>query len=47
MSVGAARLAEQPGRGVSQRDTTIARGHIYNSGQIVSIARDLTAADRG
>ncbi len=29
----------------SRGDTTIARGHIYNRGQIVSIARDLTAAD--
>ena len=41
MSVAAARLAEQQAAASSEADTTIARGHIYNSGQIVSIARDL------
>jgi hypothetical protein len=41
MSVGAARLAEQQAAASSQADTTIARGHIWNSGQIVSIAGDL------
>ena len=41
MSVGAARLAEQQAVASSQNDTTIARGHIYNHGEIVSIAPDL------
>jgi hypothetical protein len=41
MSVGAARLAEQQAAASSQADTTIARGHIWNSGQIVSIAGNL------
>ena len=41
MSVGAARLAEQQAAASSQADTTIVRGHIWNSGQIVSIAGDL------
>jgi type IV pilus biogenesis protein CpaD/CtpE len=41
MSVGAARLAEQQAAASSQADTTIARGHIWNHGRIVSIARDL------
>jgi hypothetical protein len=45
MSVGAARLAEQQAAASSQTDTTIARGHIWNSGQTVSIARDLTRPD--
>ncbi len=45
MSVGAARLSEKQAAASSRGDTTIARGHIYNRGQIVSIARDLTAAD--
>jgi len=40
MSVGAARLAEQQAAASSHGDTTIARGHIWNSGQIVSIAND-------
>lgn len=42
MSVSAARLAEQQAAASSQADTTIARGHIWNSGQIVSIAGDLS-----
>ena len=41
MSVAAARLAEQQAAASSEADTTITRGHIYNSGEIVSIARDL------
>ncbi len=41
MSVGAARLAERQAAASSEADTTIARGHIWNSGQIVSIAGDL------
>lgn len=45
MSVGAARLAEQQAAASSRADTTITRGHIYNSGQIVSIAPDLARAD--
>jgi pyruvate/2-oxoglutarate dehydrogenase complex dihydrolipoamide acyltransferase (E2) component len=45
MSVGAARLAERQATASSQGDTTIARGRIYNHGQIVSIARDLTHTD--
>lgn len=45
MSVGAARLAEQQAAASSRADTTIARGHIFNSGQILSIARDLQRAD--
>jgi hypothetical protein len=42
MSVGAARLAEQQAAASSTADTTIARGGIWNSGQIVSIAEDTT-----
>jgi hypothetical protein len=42
MSVGAARLAERQAAAASQADTTITRAHIYNSGQIVSIAPDAT-----
>jgi hypothetical protein len=45
MSVGAARLAERQAAASSQSDTTIARGHIYNQGQIVSIARDLASTN--
>lgn len=40
MSVGATRLSEQQAAASSQADTTIGRGHIWNSGQILSIARD-------
>lgn len=40
MSVGSARLAEQQAATSSKADTTIARGHIWNSGQILSIASD-------
>jgi pyruvate/2-oxoglutarate dehydrogenase complex dihydrolipoamide acyltransferase (E2) component len=42
MSVGAARLAEQQAEASSEADTTIARGRIWNSGQIVSIATDVS-----
>ncbi len=38
MSVGPARLAERQAAAASSADTTIARGHIYNTGQIVSVA---------
>jgi hypothetical protein len=38
MSVGPARLAERQAAAASRADTTIARGHIYNTGQIVSVA---------
>ncbi|MGP8240349.1 MAG: hypothetical protein ACLQQB_01080 [Solirubrobacteraceae bacterium] len=41
MSVNPARLVEQQAAVSSQADTTITRGHIYNTGQIVSIAPDL------
>ena len=41
VSVGAARLAEQQAAASSEADPTIARGRIWNSGQIVSIASDL------
>jgi hypothetical protein len=42
MSVGAARLAEQQAAASSAADTTIARGRIWNSGQIVSIAPNVS-----
>ncbi len=45
MSVGAARLSESQAAASSQGDTTIAAGHIYNSGQIISIASDLAQPD--
>jgi hypothetical protein len=45
MAVGAARLAEQQAVASSEADTTIARGGIWNTGQLVSIAND--AARRG
>jgi hypothetical protein len=45
MSVGGARLAEQQAAASSQADTTITRGQIWNSGQIVSIAPDLARPD--
>jgi hypothetical protein len=38
MSVGPARLAERQAAATSQADRTITRGHIYNTGQIVSVA---------
>ncbi|MFZ1153968.1 MAG: hypothetical protein WAN93_03590 [Solirubrobacteraceae bacterium] len=41
MALGAARLAERQAAASSRSDTTIARGHIYNSGQTISIAQDL------
>jgi hypothetical protein len=41
MSVAAARLAEQQAAASSRADTTITRGHIYNQGQVVSVAPDL------
>jgi hypothetical protein len=40
MSVGTARLAEQQAAASSKADTTIARGHIYNTGHVISIAPD-------
>jgi hypothetical protein len=42
MSVGAARLSEREAAASSRDDTTIARGRIYNRGEVVSIAPDLT-----
>jgi hypothetical protein len=46
MSVGSARLAEQQAAAASQSDSTIGRGHIHNSGAVVSVAGDLTEAGR-
>jgi hypothetical protein len=40
ISVGAARLSERQAATSSQGDQTIARGRIYNRGQIVSVAED-------
>ncbi len=45
MSVAAARLAEQQAAASSSADTTITRGHIWNTGQLISIAHDLTQPD--
>ena len=45
MSVGPARLAERQAAAASHADTTITRGHIYNTGEIVSIAPDHTRAN--
>lgn len=45
ISVGAARLSERQAAASSQDDTTIAAGHIWNSGQVTSIAPDLTSPD--
>lgn len=42
MSVGPARLAERQAAAASSADTTITRAHIYNTGQIVSVAPDVT-----
>jgi hypothetical protein len=42
MAVGPARLAEQQAAAASAADSTIARGHVWNHGQIVSIAADQT-----
>ena len=44
ISVGAARLSERQAATSSRNDTTIAAGHIWNRGQLISIARDLTRA---
>jgi hypothetical protein len=40
MAVGAARLSERQAAASAQHDTTIARGHIYNRGQVVDVAPD-------
>ena len=40
ISVGGARLSEQQAAVAARNDTSIARGHISNRGQIVSIAPD-------
>jgi hypothetical protein len=42
ISVGAARLAEQQATAAQGRDSEIAATHVYNRGQIVSIARNQT-----
>jgi hypothetical protein len=44
MAVGAARLSERQAAASSQSDGTIARGHIYNHAQIISISPDRTRA---
>jgi len=46
MSVAGARLSERQAAAASASDSTIARGHIYNSGQLVSVAADATRAGR-
>ena len=43
ISVGAARLSELQAAAASQGDSAIRRGHIENSGQIISIAADKAA----
>jgi hypothetical protein len=40
MAVGAARLSERQAAASAQHDATIARGHIYNRGQVVDVAPD-------
>ena len=42
LSVGAARLAEQQAAAAEGRDSEIAATHVYNRGQIVSIAPSQT-----
>jgi hypothetical protein len=42
LSVGAARLAEQHAAAAASRDSEIASTHVYNRGQIVSIAPSRT-----
>lgn len=44
MAVGAARLSEREAAASSRDDTTIARGRIYNRGEVVSIAPDLAGS---
>jgi hypothetical protein len=46
MSVGAARLSERQAAAASARDSTIARGRVFNSGQVVSVATDATDEGR-
>lgn len=41
MSLSAARLAEKQATASSRADTTIVGGHIWNTGQIISIANDI------
>jgi hypothetical protein len=42
LSVGPARLSEQQAATAAAGDSTIAQSRVYNSGQIISIARSLT-----
>ncbi|MDQ2897047.1 MAG: hypothetical protein M3Y09_15615 [Actinomycetota bacterium] len=42
LGVGPARLAEQQAAAAAISDSTIAQSRVYNSGQIISIARSLT-----
>ncbi|MHB8234998.1 MAG: hypothetical protein ACYDHT_10135 [Solirubrobacteraceae bacterium] len=46
ISVGAARLSERQAAAASAGDSTIARGRIHNTGQVVSVAADATQAGR-
>lgn len=45
ISVGAARLGEQQAAATNATDSTISQGHIHNSGQVTSIAPELTHHD--
>jgi hypothetical protein len=40
MSVGPARLAEAQAAASTRADSTIARGHVWNSGRLVSVSRE-------
>lgn len=44
ISIGAARQAEEQAAASSASDSTIAQGHIHNSGQVVSVAADAAQA---
>jgi len=43
-AVGSARLTEQQAAASSQADSTITRGHLHNSGQVLAVATDERAA---
>jgi len=45
-AVGPARLAEQQAAATSSGDSTISRGHIHNTGQVVSVAPDAAQPGR-
>jgi hypothetical protein len=46
ISVGAARSSEREAAASSRNDTTMRRGHIYSSGEILSIAQDASRPGR-